>query len=282
MPYVKINNERIFYSAWDGDPEGEHPPLVLGHGAGGTHLHWPPQLRRLRNADVYALDLSGHGHSPGQGRDSIAAYGEVILAWAGALSLPPFVLAGHSMGGAIALDLALNHAERLAGLVLVASGARLRVHPDILQGVQDDFPATAKLICDWALGDAASEQNRRQYLRRLLEVNPAVLRGDFLACDAFDVRPRLGEIAVPTLVIGGAEDRLTPPRFSEYLGEHIPNAQLLLVEGAGHMVMLEQPQRVTEAIAGFLRQVGSRLRPEAQPEGLQVAKFQVEDLKPGT
>ncbi|MDH7485722.1 MAG: alpha/beta hydrolase [Anaerolineae bacterium] len=271
--YVNIHNERIFYSKWDGDPCDGHPPLVLVHGAGGTHLHWPPQLRRLRDANVYALDLPGHGHSLGQGRDSIAAYGAVILAWAEALALPPFVLAGHSMGGAIALDFALNHAERLAGLVLVASGARLRVHPDILQGVQDDFPATAKLLCDWAHGERASEHSRRQYLRRLLEVNPGVLRGDFLACDAFDVRPRLGEIAVPTLVIGGSEDRLTPPRFSEYLREHIPNAQLLLVEGAGHMVMLERPQAVTEAIADFLQQAGS---------GSQVSKFQVEDLKPGT
>ncbi|MBC8448372.1 MAG: alpha/beta hydrolase [Chloroflexi bacterium] len=252
MPYVNIRSERIFYSAWDGDRDDERPPLVLVHGAGGTHLHWPPRLRRLRATDVYALDLPGHGHSPGQGRDSIAAYREAILAWAEALSLPPFVLAGHSMGGAIAQDFALNHAERLAGLLLVGSGARLRVHPAILQGVQDDFPATAKLICDWALSDAASEKSRRQYLRRLLEVNPAVLWGDFLACDAFDLRQRLGEIVVPTLVIGGTEDRLTPPKYSQYLREHIPNAQLLLVEGAGHMVMLEQPQRVTEAIAEFL------------------------------
>jgi pimeloyl-ACP methyl ester carboxylesterase len=88
-----------------------------------------------------------------------------------------------------------------------------------------------------------------------------VLLGDFRACDAFDVRERLGDISVPTLVIGGTEDRLTPPKFSEYLREHIPNTQLLLVEEAGHMVMLEQPAVVTEAIADFLATLqASRIR----------------------
>jgi len=261
MPYVKINDERLYYSDWDGDAQDERLPLVLVHGAGGTHLHWPPQLRRLRDTDVYGLDLPGHGHSRGQGHDSIAAYRELLLAWAEALSLRRFVLVGHSMGGAIGQEFALHYADRLAGLVLVSSGARLRVHPSILQGVQEDFPATAKLICDWALSQSASDRSKRLYLRALLEVNPTVLLGDFQACDAFDVRERLGDISVPTLVIGGKEDRLTPPKYSGYLHEHIPDAQLLMVDKAGHMVMLEQPAVVTEAIADFLATLqASRIR----------------------
>jgi len=252
MPYATVNGSPLFTSGWDGDVDEEHPPLVLIHGAGGTHLHWPPLLRRLRHADVYALDLPGHGHSSGPGQETIAGYRDTLLAWADGLSLRRFVLAGHSMGGAIAQEFALHYPQRLAGLVLVGSGARLRVHPAILQGVQEDFTATARLICDWALSEKASEKSKRQYLRRLLEVDPAVLLGDFQACDAFDLRDRLCDISVPTLVIGGLADRLTPPKYSEYLREHIPNAQLLLVEDAGHMVMLEKPTVVTQAIAAFL------------------------------
>lgn len=253
MPYIDVEDERIFYSEWDGDPSNERPPLVLVHGAGGSHLHWPPQLRRLGDTDVFGLDLPGHGYSSGQGRETIAAYRDLVLAWAEARTLRPFVLVGHSMGGAIGLAFALRYPERLAGLVIVGSGAKLRVSPLILQGLRDDFPATAKLICDWACGEGIDKRTRRLYLRRLLEADPIVVLGDFLACDRFDVRQRLGEILVPTLVIGGTADRMTPPKFSEYLRDHISHAELVLIEGAGHMVMLEQPQRVTEAIAEFLR-----------------------------
>jgi pimeloyl-ACP methyl ester carboxylesterase len=252
MPYTTVNDRPLFSSRWDGDADDDRPPLVLVHGAGGTHLHWPPLLRRLHRTDVYALDLPGHGHSPGPGQQTIAGYRDTLLAWADRLSLRSFVLAGHSMGGAVAQDFSLHHPERLAGLALVGTGARLRVHPAIMQGVQEDFSATAKLITDWALGARDDQKSRRQYLRRLLEVDPTVLLGDFRACDTFDVRDRLGEIAVPTLVIGGTADQLTPPKYSSYLQEHIPDAQLLLVEDAGHMVMLERSAEVTDAIAAFL------------------------------
>jgi len=254
MPYIDSQDCRLYYSTWQGDARDAHPPLVLIHGAGGTHQHWPPHLRRLSETNVYALDLPGHGHSPGPGQNTIAGYRDRALAWADTLSLPRFVLAGHSMGGAIAQDLALHAQDRLAGLVLVGSGARLRVHPAILQGVQEDFPATAKQLCDWALSETASQKSRRQYLRRLLEVDPGVLLGDFRACDRFDVCEQLGSISVPTLVIGGLSDRLTPPKYSQFLHDHIPDARLLLVENAGHMLMLEQPAKVIEAIKAFIQE----------------------------
>jgi pimeloyl-ACP methyl ester carboxylesterase len=255
MPAVTVKGERIHASVWDDDAEGRLPPLVLLHGAGGTHLHWPPRLRRLPGCRVYGLDLPGHGRSEGQGRDSIGAYCEVVYAWAEAQSLPRFVLVGHSMGGAIAQEFALAHGERLAGLVLVGSGARLRVNPLIMAMVQEDFAAAARLVTEWALGGKPDERTRRQYLRGLSDVNPEVLLGDFRACDAFDAMARLGDIAVPTLVLCGADDRMTPPKYSQYLADRIPNAQLRLVEQAGHMVMLEQSQAVTYAIAQFVQQV---------------------------
>jgi pimeloyl-ACP methyl ester carboxylesterase len=85
----------------------------------------------------------------------------------------------------------------------------------------------------------------------MLAVGPGVLRGDFLACDRFDVMGRLGEVRLPTLVICGEEDQLTPPKYSQFLVDHIQGARLVTIPEAGHMVMLEKPQETTDTMAGF-------------------------------
>ena len=251
MPYVTVAGERTFYALYQGDVRGKRN-LVLVHGAGGSHLDWPAPLRRLRGANVYALDLPGHGRSEGPGRSGIADCRDFLLAFLDALDLERATVVGHSMGGAIALDFALHYRDRLAGLVLVGSGARLRVAPAILTGILSDFEATVDLVCDYAFGPSASEQLRRLGRQRLLKTPPQVLHGDYVACDAFDVMERLGEVRCPTLVIGGTADMLTPPKYAVYLRDHIPGAELVLVDAAGHMVMLEKPEVVARAISKFI------------------------------
>jgi pimeloyl-ACP methyl ester carboxylesterase len=127
------------------------------------------------------------------------------------------------------------------------------VAPTILDGIQRDFQAAVRLICDYAFALDAPEQLKRFGQHQMGQTHPDVLYGDFAACDAFDVMDRLSEIRCPTLAICGTADRLTPPKYSTYLCDHIPDAQLVLIEGAGHMVMLEQPEAVSRAIADFLQ-----------------------------
>jgi len=252
MPYTNVAGEKIFYVHHRGDPKGQRA-LVFVHGAGGSHLNWPPQLRRLAGAHTYALDLPGHRQSEGQGRTSISAYADFVATFLETLDLEQVTLVGHSMGGATALDFALRYPEGLAGLVLVGSGARLRVAPAILNGIHRDFQAAVRLICDYGFSLDAPEQLKREGRRQMGQTHPEVLYGDFAACDAFDVMDRLGEIGCPTLAICGTADRLTPPKYSTYLRDNIPAAQLVLIEGAGHMVMLEQPEAVSRAIADFIQ-----------------------------
>src|SRR5262245_48599923 len=93
------------------------PPLICVHGAGGTHQHWGNQLRDLSGiAQVYALDLPGHGRSAPPGRDRIVGYVETLLAFMDGLALTAAALVGHSMGGAVALQAALDAPERVSGL----------------------------------------------------------------------------------------------------------------------------------------------------------------------
>lgn len=251
MPYTIVDGERIFYT-YHYNVDRQDPHLLLVHGAGGNHLHWGHAIRNLKNAHVYALDLPGHGRSDGTGRTSIADYADFLAGFMDALGLIKAVVAGHSMGGATALMMALRHPQRVAGLVLVGTGARLRVLPAILEGTLHDFAHTIHLICEYAYSPNAPKELVQQGQRQMLRVAPQILHSDFVACNAFDVMGRLDEIHCPTLVICGNEDKLTPPKYSSFLVEHIAGAERKLIEGAGHMVVTEKPDEVATAIASAL------------------------------
>jgi len=226
------------------------PPLVLLHGAGGDRYHWPPRLRRLAETQVYALDLPGHGHSDGAGRRTIAAYVQTLKAFVEALALPPFILMGHSMGGAIALEFALRHPDALTGLVLVGTGSRLRVNGTILEGLRNAFEATTAQLIDWMY--TPTFPYRQRALAQLRANNPQTLYDDFAACDLFDVRQQVTSLSLPTLIICGVADKMTPRKWSEALHQAIVGSRLQIVEGAGHMVMIEQPEAVTALVRAFV------------------------------
>jgi pimeloyl-ACP methyl ester carboxylesterase len=175
-----------------------------------------------------------------------------VIGFMEALGLSKAVIGGHSMGGAIAQEMALSYPQQVLGLVLVGTGARLRVLPTILEGTLADFEKTVELICGYAYSPRAPRELVRQGQNQMLQVSPQTVHGDFAASNAFDVMGRLGEIHCPTLIICGADDALTPPKYSSFLAERIGGARLEIIAGAGHMVMIENPDRVAEAISAAL------------------------------
>ena len=241
------------FSFSHGTENASRPPLIFIHGAGGTHLHWPPQVRRLAGQRIYALDLPGHGKSGGVGSQSVADYARVVVDFLDANHMNTAVFIGHSMGSAIALTLALDFPKRVLGIGLVGSGARLRVSPQILENTTSEamFPLAIKIINAAAFGPSADPRMKELAAQRMAEIRPSVIHGDFLACNEFDVIRRLAEISVPTLILCGTDDLLTPVKYSEFLRDHIPAARLITFPGAGHMVMLEQPEPVSDALAEF-------------------------------
>jgi len=252
MPYTTVDEHKVFYSH-HAVLAPQAPHVILVHGAGGSHQLWGSTLRNLHTANVYAVDLPGHGRSEGTGRRSIADYASFVLQFMNALEIAQAVLVGHSMGSATALTLTLREPQRVAGLVLVGSGARLRVLPAILEGVLSDPKSTVELICSTAYSSTVPRELVRQGQRQMLQVPPQTIHDDFAACNDFDVMEHLGEIRCPTLVICGTEDRLTPAKYSTFLVDRIADAELVLVEGAGHMIMTEKPELVAEAITTALQ-----------------------------
>lgn len=229
------------------------PPLLLIHGAGATRLDWPASIRRMAGAEVVAIDLPGHGDSTGASSDKIEAYREAMVGFMDALHLERATWAGHSMGSAIALSAALERPERVAALILIGSGARLRVHPAILGLAEDShrLPEAMDMFASGCFGSGSSPRRIEQWRTRLAKGRG--LPDDLRACDGFDVMDRLAEVTCPTLIICGEEDRMTPLKYGRYLAEGIASAELRLFPRAGHMVMLEKPGLVAEEVRAFLK-----------------------------
>ena len=250
-------SDNLYYS-FHCERDTETPPLVLIHGAGGTHLYWPPEIRRLRSYCVYALDLPGHGKSSiVDGQQSIGEYARHLLQWLESLKVRRAVLIGHSMGGAIALAMAIHHPEYVVGLGLIGSGSRLRVQPELLNYAADQttFYKAIDLLVTHSFSAHAPSRLIELATRRLSETRQSVLYGDLLACDRFDAMDQLSSVRQPTLVMCGADDQMTPLRFAQFLSNTIPDARLNIIPSAGHMAMLEQPDLVANSLFSFLQEI---------------------------
>jgi pimeloyl-ACP methyl ester carboxylesterase len=251
MPKLSVGNQMLFY-AQTGEVGAGEVVLLLVHGAGSSHLDWPPELRRLGDTAVFALDLPGHGHAPPPGRESIEAYAEVVHQFVQVVGLTRVVLLGHSMGGAIAQKVGADNPAWLAGLVLVGTAAQLPVSPAILAQISSDYGAVVSFLERYQWSPEAPEELRALSRERLLGNDTAVVLSDFTACNHFDGRPLLGQIRVPTLIIGGTKDKMTPFAGSEALAQGIAGSRLLALTGAGHFMTLERGEEVATAVGEFL------------------------------
>jgi pimeloyl-ACP methyl ester carboxylesterase len=245
MPCIHLGNEKIHYEL---NASTAATALIPIHGSGGCGAHWPRELRDISHFRVYIPDLPGHGRSTGNGRNRVDDYADVIDAFVTTLNLRHVILMGHSLGGAIALTSALRAPAWLSGLILVGTGARLRVTRTILDGLLSDYDKTVNIICKVIFGPAAPPSLIEHIRTQLLITDPRIVHGDFSACDQFDAMNLISEIQVPTLVISGTEDKLTPAKYGDFMCSRIPGAVHRIIASAGHLMALEQPADFISAI----------------------------------
>lgn len=243
----------IYYSVHEG---GQYhlPAVVLLHGAGGTHLSWPTEMRRMTGQTVLALDLPGHGKSDGYAQQSITAYADQVRGFLTSLGMDEVVLVGHSMGGAVALTIALKYPRMVAGLGLVSTGACLNVEPALVDALsnQVSYPEGLARIQEAAFSPITSPALVDACMRTLRDVRPSLLLADYLACSRFDLRDMIDQIGAPAWVACGAHDRMTPPALSNFLAARLLNTYAQTIPNAGHMVMMEQPVLLSESLRVFL------------------------------
>ncbi len=254
MPAVSVAGRSVFFLGGPSGPAGALP-LVCIHGAGGSAAMWPQVHVAFRDERaVYVLDLPGHGRSaPLDGPVTLPGYAATVRGFLDAAGIERAIVAGHSMGGGVAQLLALEAPDRVAGLVLAGTGAKLGVAPDLLDLIARDSAAASERICRLAYGPATPEAMIERGIAEMRKTPAEVLQGDFRACQAFDVRARLGEITTPTFVLVGEADVMTPPRFATFLAERIAGARLVVVPGTGHMLPVEASGAFAGAVRPFLR-----------------------------
>ena len=240
--------------------------IIFIHGSGNTGVVWEHQTDHF--VDAEAPNLPGH-LAEGEACSSVEAYAEWLHDYVTERGYEQPVLAGHSLGGAIVLHYALQYPEDVGGLILLGTGAKLRVAPHVLaaieRGIKDPDSWLAefvepqlRLIVDTVvdvatMGAGMDESLRHRMLSEAAAVGARVQVSDFLCCDRFNVMDRLSEIHVPTLVLSGSADVLTPPKYGAFLADSIEGARHVVIEGGTHYMYAEKPEQANRAIGSFLK-----------------------------
>ncbi len=233
---------------------GDGKNLIFIHGSGGNGAIWAYQSKYFSpHHNVFAIDLPGHGRNKEHFTTTVPEYANYInsLIQEKCLALP--IIVGHSLGGAIALRVALDKPSTIGGLVLVGTGARLRVLPALFDLLRTDFDRALAMISEYAFSPQTSSELVTKAMSEMRKGGPEVVYNDFAASDGFDVMSELSHVTAPALIVVGRDDRLTPVKYSEYLNRNISGSELAIIDGAGHMVMIEQPEAFNAALDSFLR-----------------------------
>ncbi|MEU6467881.1 4-carboxymuconolactone decarboxylase [Streptomyces massasporeus] len=238
------------------DGPEDAPVLILGPSLGTTWHMWDRQIPELiKQWRVFRFDLPGHGGAPAYPAGSVGDLTTRLLATLEGLGVHRFGYAGCALGGAVGIELALRHPERLASLALIATSPRF--------GSADEFRQRGVIVRTNGLDPIARTAPERWFTGGFAAAQPAITEwavqmvrttdpGCYIAsCEAlasFDVRPELGRVGVPTLVLVGSDDQVTGPAEARTLVAGIPDARLAVVPGASHLVPVEQPAAVTDLL----------------------------------
>ena len=262
MPQVRTSSGLAIGYTELGDAEAL--PIIFLHGVGSDKSVWRPQLEHF-GADRRALafDYPGYGDSDpapdGTSRDDYAA---AIFEAMDALNVDRAHICGLSLGGVVAIAMYAADPSRFTSLILADTFAD---HPDG-QAIYDrsvagsaNMRVLAESRVDVLMAQPAAPEVRAEVIETMARIDPAAYLIGAQAVWLANQRERAAAIRDPTLVICGTEDRVTPPALSHALARLIPGAQEALVEGAGHLSNIEQPQEFNTLVSAFIRGVESRL-----------------------
>jgi pimeloyl-ACP methyl ester carboxylesterase len=242
----------IYYTHHQGG-SSSRPPVILIHGAGSNHLSWPAEIRRLRDFNVYTIDLPGHGKSKGTAHHHVIGYQSAIIDFIAQLGRDRAILVGHSLGAAIGLQLATDHPQHVTGLVCISAAAFFQLDPSLVDLFRNSpvQKSALKLLENYFAPQHGKSQWHSHLIKSLPGTRNSLWYADLRAVEQFDLRNKLSEITTPTLVLSGSEDPLVAFSAAAHLARQLPNARFIGFPKHGHMLMLEDPEGVANEIHDF-------------------------------
>ncbi|MEM7009817.1 MAG: alpha/beta hydrolase [Thermodesulfobacteriota bacterium] len=256
MSEVIINKTKInFIQAQNFDKA--RPALLFIHGAGQSSSTWRFQEVEFgpSKSNFIAIDLPGHGKSEGDGFSTVSGYKSFLLEFIETLNLKRPILIGHSMGGGIAMQIAIQNPEIVCAIVLVATGAKLSVAQQTLIAAKDNYKEFCELASQRMFAEDSSEQLKHEFRDGLLNIRPEVSYGDLIACNEFNILNKLDKINVPSLIVSSDKDILTPTKYGEYLHQNIYGSEFHQIKGSGHFILQEKPIEFNQILQNFLSDI---------------------------
>jgi len=262
--HLVVNGIKTYAATGGRDFDAALPLVVFLHGAGLDHTIWALLARWFahRGSSVLALDMPGHGRSGGEPLGSIAAMADWTAALIEAAGASKATIIGHSMGSLVALETAARHPQKVHAIGLIATAAVMPVSRDLLAAAEANDHAAVDMISIWSEGFRASIGGSLAPgmwmlggSARLLErERPGVLFKDLAACDNYrDAHSAAARVTVPVTIVLGERDLMTPAKGGAELAAALPNARVVVLKGAGHMLMSERPDEVLQAIRDIPR-----------------------------
>ena len=258
---LSVNGSDTFVATGGREFDSSLPTIVLLHGAGFDHTTWALHSRWFAHHGfgVLAPDLPGHGRSAGAPLPDIAEMADWTVALLDAAGASKARLVGHSMGSLIALETAARHKARVSALSLIGTTAIMTVGPDLLKAAEANDHAAIDMVSIWGLGFQAELGGSlapglwmHSGAQRVLEqCRPGVLFNDLSACNAYQgALAAAAGITVPATFILGERDMMTSAKGGKALAAALPNSRIVVLRGAGHMMMVEQPDELLAALRG--------------------------------